>query len=44
MRMGKGARKKLFVDESKTWNFTTSTIDTKQIRSFMFGYFWHDDM
>ena len=42
--MGKGTRKKLFVDESRIWNFTTSTIDRKLLRSFMFGYFWHDDI
>ena len=39
--MGKGTRKKLFVDKSRIWNFATNTTDRKQLRSFMFGYFWY---
>ena len=45
--MGKGTRKKLFVDEPRMQNFsnfTAGTIDRKHLRSFMPGYFWYDDI
>ena len=44
MITGKGTRKKLFVDESRIWNFDANTTDRRQLRSFMFGYFWYDDI
>ena len=44
MVMGRGTRKKLFVDESRIWNFSKNTTDQKQLRSFIFGYFWYNDI
>ena len=44
MVIGRGTRKKLFVDESRIWNFSTNTTDQKQLRSFIFGYFWYNDI
>ena len=43
----KGTRKKVFVDESRIWNFAAfngNTIGRSKLRSFMFGYFWYDDI
>ena len=47
MTMSKIARKKLFVDKSRTWNLeepaagAASTMSTN-IRSILFGYMWTD--
>ena len=40
--MGKSARKKLFLDESRIWNFTTNTRQRAHLKSYTFGYFFHD--
>ena len=42
--MGKSARKKLFLDESRIWNFTTNTRQRGHLKSYTFGYFFHDDI
>ena len=44
MIMGKGTRKKLFVDKSRIWNSDANTTDRRQLRSFMFGYFCYVDI
>ena len=42
--MEKATRRTLFLDELRLWSFTTNIIDKKNLRSFMFGYFWIDDI
>ena len=42
--MGKSARKKLFLDKSRIWNFTTNTRQRAHLKSYTFGYFFHDDI
>ena len=42
--MGKSTGKKLFLDESRIWNFTTNTMQRAHLKSYTFGYFIHDDI
>ena len=43
--MGKTARRKLFIDKSRLYNYTTQTADDRiNFRAAAFGYFWHDDI
>ena len=43
--MKKTIRKKLFIDESRLYSYTTQTVDDgSNIRAATFGYFWHDDI
>ena len=42
--MGKPTRKKLVLDESRIWNFTTNTMQRAHLKSYTFGYFIHDDI
>ena len=42
MTMGKEARKKLFIDESRVWNLSVPTINGEKLISYMFGYFYTD--
>lgn len=38
---GKKKRKKLFLDESRVWNFAVDQMERKQFRDYRFGYFFH---
>ena len=43
--MGKTTRRKLFIDESRLYIYTTQTAgDRTNFRAPTFGYFWHDDI
>ena len=42
--MGKSTRKKLFLGESKIWNFTTNTMQRAHLKWYTFEYFSHDDI
>ena len=42
--MEKSIRKKLFLDESRIWNFTTNIMQRPHLKSYTFGYFLHDDI
>ena len=44
MSMGKTTRKKMFMDKSSLWSFTTNIPERKSLRAFMFWYFWNDDI
>ena len=39
--MGKTIRKKLFLDESRVWTFAVDKMKRKQLRDYLFGYFFH---
>ena len=39
--MEKKKRKKLFLDESRMWNFAVDQMERKQHRDYRFGYFFH---
>ena len=39
--MGKKKEKKLFLDESRVWNFAVDQMERKQFRDYCFGYFFH---
>ena len=36
MSMGKTTRKKMFMDKSSLWSFTTNIPERKSLRAFMF--------
>ena len=39
--MGKTTRRKLFIDKSRLYNYTTQTADDRiNFRAAAFGYFW----
>ena len=43
--MGKATRRKLFIDESRLYSYTTQTVDDRtNFRAATFGYFCHDDI
>ena len=43
--MGKTTRRKLFIDESRLYTYTTQIVnDRTNFRAATFGYFWHDDI
>ena len=37
----KKKRKKLFLDESRVWNFAVDQMERKQLRDYRFRYFFH---
>ena len=39
--MQKSKRKKLFLDESRVWSFAVDKMERKQLRDYLFGYFFH---
>ena len=39
--MQKIKRKKLFLDESRAWSFAVDKMERKQLRDYLFGYFFH---
>ena len=39
--MGKTISKKLFLDESRVWSFAVDKMQRKQLRGYLFGYFFH---
>ena len=43
--MGKTTRKKLFIDESRLYSYTTQSAGERtNFRTATFGYFWDDDI
>ena len=42
--MEKSIRKKLFLDESRIWNFTTNIMQRPHLKSYTFGYILHNDI
>ena len=41
--MGKTIRKKLFLDESRLWSFAIDKMKKKQLRDYLFGYFFYSN-
>ena len=39
--MGKTIRKIIFLDESRVWSFAVNKMERKQLRDYLFGYFFH---
>ena len=45
INMGKTTRRKLFINKSRLYIYTTQTTDDRtNFRAANFGYFWHDDI
>ena len=41
--MRKTIRKKLFLDESRLWSFAVDKMKKKQLRDYLFGYFFYSN-
>ena len=41
LSMGKTIRKIIFLDESRVWSFAVNKMERKQLRDYLFGYFFH---
>ena len=44
MILGKDTRQKFFIDESRIWNFSLETIETANVRLYIFNYMSNENL